>query len=97
MGGGDLLMSTVERERSHVVRQAIEGVLSQREGSERLGIGVRQFKRLVRSFRRGGDAGLVSRQRLGCAFQRLVHSHQPDLPAAIEQGEAGSGYGDGGG
>ena len=48
MAGGLLLMSGQERERSHVVRQAVEHHLSQQEGAERLGIGVRQFKRLVR-------------------------------------------------
>ena len=56
-------MSADERERSHLVRQCVEGRLGQREASERLGIGVRQFKRLVQSWRQSGDAGLVSRQR----------------------------------
>jgi hypothetical protein len=48
---GLLLMSGQERERSHVVRQAVEHRLSQQEGAERLGIGVRQFKRLIRADR----------------------------------------------
>lgn len=38
-------------------------VLSQREASERLGIGVQQAERFVRFWRRAVDAGLVSRQR----------------------------------
>ena len=63
MAEGLLMMSFQERERSHVVRQAVEQRLSQQEGSERLGIGVRQFKRLVRAWQRDGAAGLVSRQR----------------------------------
>lgn len=42
-------MSMEERERSHLVRQTQEKHLSQRQASERLGIGVWQFKRLVRS------------------------------------------------
>jgi Trp operon repressor len=54
-------MSGEERDRAFLVRQAIEGRLSQREASERLGLGVRQFKRLVRNWRAVGDAGLVSR------------------------------------
>ena len=45
-------MSELERNRALLVCQAVEGVLSQREASERLGIGVRQFKRLVRAWRR---------------------------------------------
>ena len=64
-------MSARERERSHVVRQSIEGLLGQREASERLGIGVRQFKRLVRRWREFGDAGLVSRRRGRPAPNRL--------------------------
>ena len=47
MSDGVLLMSGSERERAFLVRQSVEGGLSQREASERLGIGVRQFKRLV--------------------------------------------------
>lgn len=64
-------MSAKERERSHVVRQSIEGLLGQREASARLGIGVRQFKRLVRRWREAGDAGLVSRRRDRGAPNRL--------------------------
>jgi transposase len=63
MSVGGLWMSARERERCHLVRQSVEGVLGQREASERLGIGVRQFKRLVRRWREAGDAGLVSRRR----------------------------------
>ncbi len=58
---GVVSMSGEERDRAFLVRQAIEGRLSQREASERLGLGVRQFKRLVRNWRAVGDAGLVSR------------------------------------
>ena len=43
---GVLAMSASERERACLVRQAVRGELSQREGAERLSIGVRQFKRL---------------------------------------------------
>jgi transposase len=63
MVGGVLLMSSEERECAFLVRQAVEGGLSQREASERLDLSVRQFKRLVRAWRAAGDAGLVSRQR----------------------------------
>src|SRR6202161_2907899 len=71
MSVGGLWMSGNERERSHVVRQSVEGLLGQREASERLGIGVRQFKRLVRRWREAGDAGLVSRRRGRSAPNRL--------------------------
>ncbi len=72
MSVGGLWMSAKERERSHVVRQSVEGLLGQHEASERLGIGVRQFKRLVRRWREAGDAGLVSRRRGRAAPNRLA-------------------------
>lgn len=63
MPDGDLLMSTEERDRLHVIRQVTEVALSQREAAERLGIGLRQVKRLVHAWKRRGDAGLIKRQR----------------------------------
>ena len=47
MASGDLLMSSPGWGRPHVICQTQEGGLSQRAASERLGIGVRQVKRLV--------------------------------------------------
>jgi transposase len=72
MAAEGLWMSIEERERSHLVRQTQEQHLSQRQASERLGIGVRQFKRLVRSWKQQGDAGLVSRQRGRASNNRLA-------------------------
>lgn len=63
MVGDILAMSWAERERSGIVRAISEGRLLQREGAERLGICLRQMKRLLRNWRGSGDAGLVSRQR----------------------------------
>jgi len=63
MSAGGLWMSGEEGERSHLIRETQAGQLSQRAASERLGIGVRQVKRLVRLWKQHGDAGLVSRQR----------------------------------
>jgi transposase len=71
MCGEVLSMSASERERAYLVRQAVRGELGQREGAERLDIGVRQFKRLVRAWRREGDAGLVSRQRGRPSHRRM--------------------------
>ena len=71
MAEGDLLMSGAERDRAHVVCQVFEHRLGQREASERLGIGIRQLKRLVRRWKRQGDAGLVSRQRGHASHNRL--------------------------
>lgn len=72
MAEGLLLMSVQERDRSHVVRLAAEHQLSQQEGAERLGIGVRQFKRLVRAWHQDGASGLVSRQRGRASHNQLA-------------------------
>jgi transposase len=71
MSGGILMMSAKERERAWLVRQAVRGELSQRECAERLSVGVRQFKRLVRAWRNEGDRGLVSRQRGRPSHRRM--------------------------
>ena len=76
---GLLTMSVVELERSHVVRQAVEERLSQREGAERLGIGVRQFKRLVRAWKQDGTLGLVSRQRGRASHNRLTDGARSEI------------------
>lgn len=71
MTGAGLLMSEGERDRLCLVRQHVQGGLGQREASERLGIGVRQFKRLVQRYKAGGDIGLISRQRGRASNNRL--------------------------
>lgn len=63
MVGDIFAMSAGERERGRVVGLISAGHLLQWEGAEQLGICLRQMKRLVRSWRNLGDAGLVSRQR----------------------------------
>jgi hypothetical protein len=58
MAGGVLCMSGSERERACLVRQAVEGRLGQREASECLGIGVRQFNvTAMRGWCLGREAG----------------------------------------
>ena len=63
MAEGMLDMSASERERLVLIAQAVGKTLLQQVVAERLGIGLRQVKRLVRAYRLHGDAGLVSRQR----------------------------------
>jgi hypothetical protein len=83
MAEGDLLMSGSERDRGHVVRQVPEHRLGQREASERLGIGIRQLKRLVRPWQRQGDAGLVSRQRGRASHNRLPEALRTQVMALL--------------
>ncbi len=66
-----MAMSASERERSHVMRALKKGLLRQRDAAERLGLSVRQIKRLVRRWRSEGDGGLVSRQRGRVSPRRL--------------------------
>lgn len=75
-----LSMSGPERERAFVVRQIASGQFSQAIGAERLGIGVRQMKRLMRLWRANGDAGLVSRKR-GQPSNRTL---PPDFHISLE-------------
>jgi transposase len=72
MSGEVLGMSDGERERGYLVRQAVEHRLGHRKASERLGIGIRQFKRLVHAWKQEGDAGLVSRQRERASNNRIA-------------------------
>ena len=79
-----LFMSAAERDRAYVVRQALEGRLGQREASERLGIGVRQFKRLVHRLRQYGDGGVVSRQRGRASNNRLPAALRGRITALLK-------------
>jgi len=56
-------MSGREVDRLDVVRKVAAKRLLQREAAVRLGLGVRQVKRLVRRYRDDGAAGLVSKRR----------------------------------
>lgn len=56
-------MSDKELLRSQLMAQMVEGKLSQRGAAERLGVTVRQVKRLKRGYVDGGVAALVSKRR----------------------------------
>ena len=63
MGDGEVFLSTREADRVAVIREVVERRLPQSEAARRLGLGVRQVKRLVRRFRERGAAGLASSRR----------------------------------
>ena len=63
LGNGTGTMSYQEADRAGVIGAVVEKRLRQREAATRLGIGVRQVKRLVRRYRSDGPAGLVSGHR----------------------------------
>ena len=63
MGKGVGWMSVEEADRVVVIRDVVEKRLRQGDAAERLGIGVRQVKRLARRYRERGTAGLASGHR----------------------------------
>ena len=63
MSSEEIRLSMRELDRAGVIRQVVEGRLTQREAAERLGLSVRQVKRLVARYRTHGAAGLVSGHR----------------------------------
>lgn len=56
-------MSQQERSRAHVLRELDEGRTKQQHAAKQLNLSVRQIKRLLKIYRRGGDAGLISKKR----------------------------------
>ena len=63
MGDREVLLSTREADRAAVICEVVERRLRQSEAARRLGLSVRQVKRLVRRFRERGAAGLASARR----------------------------------
>jgi transposase len=58
-----LKMSTKELSRLEVMQRLVEKRMSQKEAASVLGVSVRQVKRLLRTYRREGAKGLVSKRR----------------------------------
>ena len=58
-----LEMSAKELSRLEIMQRLEQKRLRQQEAAQMLGIGVRQVKRLLHSYRQAGAAGLVSKRR----------------------------------
>jgi transposase len=58
-----LPMNYRERSRAHVLRDLDEGRLKQRHAAQQLNLSVRQVMRLLKTYRRFGDEGLISKKR----------------------------------
>ena len=91
MSGGVLSMSGKERERAFVVRRCTEGRLRQWAASQRLGVCVGQFKRLVQAWRRRGDGGLISRQRGRRSHWRLRGARRAEIGRVLKEQYEGFG------
>ncbi len=71
VGEDRVVMSGKELRRLHVIRQAMDKKLRQREAGALLGLTVRQVRRLIKRVRAEGEAGLAHRGRGRPSNQRL--------------------------
>ena len=64
MAGEDIIaMSQEDLKRLHVIRKAIDKVITQQEAAEIIGVGLRQAQRITRRIRLEGDKGIAHRSR----------------------------------
>jgi transposase len=82
---GVIGMSGKERDRGHVIRLVVEKKLLQRDAADRLGIGERQVIRLVKLWRKEGDAGLVSKHRGRVSPQRMAAGTREKIEALLRE------------
>jgi transposase len=64
MAGEDIIaMSQEDLKRLHVIRKAIDKVITQQEAAEIIGVGLRQAQRITKRIRLEGDKGIAHRSR----------------------------------
>jgi len=76
-------MSAQERERLVVIKAVGEKRLKQGQAAKRLGLSVRQIKRLVKAHRQEGAKGLVSRSRGRASHRRIVQAERDHMIGLI--------------
>lgn len=81
VGEDKVIMSVKELRRLHVIRQAMNQKVTQRQAGALLGVTDRQVRRLVKRMRTVGDAGLAHRSRGKPSNRR----HPPRLKARVLQ------------
>jgi transposase len=79
------LMSTQEVDRYTVIGEVIDKKLRQSEAANRLGIGVRQVKRLCREVRAHGAIGLISKRRGKPSNRRIADAQRAHFLALVSQ------------
>ncbi len=67
-----IIMSQKEVNRLYVIRQTIEKAITQDQAAEILGVTARQVRRIARSVRRDGDAGICHKSRGKRAHNRIA-------------------------
>jgi transposase len=80
---GIVAMSAKERERLKVIEAVQEKRLRQAGAAKRLGLSVRQVKRLVRAHRQAGAAGLVSKRRGRASNRRIEQAEREEVLAQV--------------
>ena len=80
---GVLAMSAKERDRLKVIEAVLEKRLQQGVAAERLGLSVRQLKRLVRAHRERGAVGLVSKRRGQPSKRRIEETEREAVLACV--------------
>jgi transposase len=78
-----ITMSAKERDRLRVIEAVGERRLRQGEAAARLGLSVRQVKRLVRAHRAAGAVGLVSKRRGRPSAQRIGDAERSQVLACV--------------
>ena len=64
MAGKDIIMATQDELRTlHVIRKAIDKVITQKDASETINLSERQIRRKVKRIREEGDKGIIHRSR----------------------------------
>ncbi len=72
MAGGDIIMATQEELRAlHVIRKAIDKVITQKEAAEAANLSERQVRRKAKRIREEGDRGIIHRLRGRPSNRRL--------------------------
>ena len=80
---GMITMSGKERDRLRVIEAVRERRLKQGEAAARLGLSVRQVKRLVRAHRAAGAVGLVSKRRGQPSRRRIGEAEREQVLACV--------------
>jgi transposase len=80
-----ITMDAKERDRLRVIEAVREKRLRQGEAAARLGLSVRQVKRLVRAHRQAGALGLISKRRGQPSRRRIGEAERSQVLACVRQ------------
>jgi len=64
MAGKDIIMATQEELKAlHLIRKALDKIITQKEAAEAIGLSERQLRRKAKRIREEGDKGIINRSR----------------------------------